>query len=129
MGLGVLLPVIWIRIFSSEFWIGYIHRDGLFAGDALPHARPQTGEAVCVCRGYINAGDVVVTQDKSGIRIGRGLPPWLIPLGAVVLARPFGRLVMIRTRKIRSGMCIVCGYDLRATPDRCPECGTIPSKK
>ena len=35
-----------------------------------------------------------------------------------------GRRAALRKHRIRAGECGQCGYDMRGTPERCPECGT-----
>jgi hypothetical protein len=59
-----------------------------------------------------------------------GLLQWELAAWAVYLAiffltwRTVAKRSLIRQRT-RAGQCVACGYDTRATPERCPECGTV----
>ena len=67
-------------------------------------------------------------------------PPWdktflsLFPMDTVfgsilgVAAILYDRHRLRRDAREQTEYCRNCGYDLRATPDRCPECGMVPRK-
>jgi hypothetical protein len=62
-------------------------------------------------------------------QISLGLYAWqaMILTGALPAVQLYLWRRHMRERP-KQGLCQKCGYDLRATPDRCPECGTVVSK-
>jgi hypothetical protein len=57
------------------------------------------------------------------------VPTWSVAAAAAVLPVVWVRRRLTRRRRLGAGLCQRCGYDLRATPGRCPECGAVPDGK
>jgi hypothetical protein len=61
--------------------------------------------------------------DRSGRLRTIWLPHWFLALLFAILPALHLRAAIRSRRRGRAGHCPRCGYDLRATPERCPECG------
>lgn len=48
---------------------------------------------------------------------------WLVFLLSLIWPSIWAAAGLRRRRRMRQGRCRKCGYDLRASPERCPECG------
>jgi hypothetical protein len=73
-------------------------------------------------------GLIVYVSDWNAVVCGEELwvPRWFVAVVFFIAAFPLGKrgLRLLRTVfRRRTGRCVHCGYDLRTSPERCPECG------
>jgi hypothetical protein len=54
------------------------------------------------------------------------VPYWPLFVLAGGMGWRIGRRPRLLRHRLKLGLCAACGYDVRATPERCPECGYAP---
>jgi hypothetical protein len=112
-----------------------------FDADGTSGLNPAFAQWLCRLRGRratflgfrFARGGSVSGNDVKGYRLVARhyelrAPFWFLSLVTLLMPAAWakGRVAENRrSRRALRGLCPRCGYDLRATPDRCPECGAV----
>lgn len=72
-----------------------------------------------------NGGVENTQQDVDRFNIREAL----FPLGFLSAVGVLAEFLVRRQHRRAPGLCAHCGYDLRGSPDRCPECGRFPGPR
>ena len=113
-----------IRVFCAptpELPVGLDVKEALLLSRTARLGGFQWGE------GLENSSPDIIGYRKTEQTYAVIAPGWFVLLVGTVPIVVAWRRVRRRQLRQQDGCCLVCGYDLRATPDRCPECGTAVS--
>jgi hypothetical protein len=93
-----------------------------YASDPFSDTRTQWNSLGFGFQSQTMSGPIMARQDRLVELI---LPYWSVTL--VLMLPAAGSLIRRyrRVMRLTTNHCAQCGYDLRATPDRCPECGAV----
>ncbi len=117
------------EIYTTEHFLELLLKPPRLVGMApIPPAVEHRTLGFWLARGDLGR---IPYRTPSGASASLYCPFWIVGVpyafiavpGAVLPAAWLWRRHRLALRR-RSNGCVHCGYDLRGTPDRCPECGT-----